>query len=131
MAIAGAIAINPEILILDESTSMLDPKGRKEVMNVVRDLNKEKGMTVIDITHYMDEAIEADRVCVLNDGEIALSGTPKEIFANRKALFSCGLELPVTAKIAEQLREQGIPLPDGILEKETLSEILCELLRKI
>ena len=131
VAIAGAIAINPEILILDESTSMLDPKGRKEVMNVVRDLNKEKGMTVIDITHYMDEAIEADRVCVLNDGEIALSGTPKEIFANRKALFSCGLELPVTAKIAEQLREQGIPLPDGILEKETLSEILCELLRKI
>ncbi|MBE5741693.1 MAG: energy-coupling factor transporter ATPase [Clostridiales bacterium] len=131
VAIAGAIAINPDILILDESTSMLDPKGRKEVMEVVRTLNKEKGMTVIDITHYMDEAVEADRVCVMGDGVIMATGTPKQIFANGEVLAKCGLELPVSAKIAQKLRENGLPIPDGILSKEELSKILCELLRKI
>ena len=131
VAIAGAIAINPEVLILDESTSMLDPKGRSEVMEVVRSLNKQNGMTVIDITHYMDEAIEADKVLVMGGGEIAAMGTPDEIFKRKDVLFSCGLDLPVSAKIAEQLRELGLPIPDRIIEKEKLSKILCELLQKI
>lgn len=131
VAIAGAIAINPDILILDESTSMLDPKGRQEVMQVVRALNKERGMTVIDITHYMDEAVEADLVCVMGKGVILAKGTPEEVFSKKEIIKSCGLELPVSAKIAESLKEAGLPLGDGILTKESLSEKLCELLRKI
>ncbi len=131
VAIAGAIAINPDILILDESTSMLDPKGRHEVMQVVRALNKERGMTVIDITHYMDEAVEADLVCVMGKGVILAKGTPEEVFAQKEIIKSCGLELPVSAKIAERLKDAGLPLGNGILTKESLSEKLCELLRKI
>lgn len=131
VAIAGAIAINPDILILDESTSMLDPKGRQEVMQVVRALNKERGMTVVDITHYMDEAVEADLVCVMGKGVILAKGTPQEVFSQKEIIKSCGLELPVSAKIAEKLKEAGLPLADGILTKESLSEKLCELLRKV
>lgn len=131
VAIAGAIAINPDILILDESTSMLDPKGRHEVMQVVRALNKERGMTVIDITHYMDEAVEADLVCVMGKGVILAKGTPEEVFAQKEIIKSCGLELPVSAKIAERLKDAGLPIGNGILTKESLSEKLCELLRKI
>lgn len=131
VAIAGAIAICPDILILDESTSMLDPKGRKEVMEVVRSLNREKGMTVIDITHYMDEAVTADEVCVMGNGVIMAQGTPSEVFAKKDVIASCGLELPVSAKLAEKLKIAGLPLPDGILTREELSDKLCELLRKI
>lgn len=131
VAIAGAIALGPDILILDEATSMLDPKGRKEVMEVVRSLNREKGLTVIDITHYMDEAVEADEVCVMGDGVILAQGTPQEVFAKRDIIKKCGLELPVSARIADELIARGLPLPQGILKKEDLSEKLCELLRKI
>lgn len=131
VAIAGAIALGPDILILDEATSMLDPKGRKEVMEVVRTLNKEKGLTVIDITHYMDEAVEADEVCVMGDGVILAQGTPQEVFAKRDIIKKCGLELPVAARLADELIKRGLPLPQGILKKEDLSEKLCELLRKI
>ena len=100
-------------------------------MEVVRTLNKQNGMTVIDITHYMDEAIEADKVLVMGGGEIAAMGTPDEIFKRKDVLFACGLDLPVSAKIAEQLKELGLPIPDRIIEKEKLSKILCELLQKI
>ena len=131
VAIAGAIALGPDILILDEATSMLDPKGRKEVMEVVRSLNREKGLTVIDITHYMDEAVEADEVCVMGDGVILAQGTPQDVFAKRDIIKKCGLELPVSARIADELIARGLPLPQGILKKEDLSEKLCELLRKI
>ena len=131
VAIAGAIAICPDILILDESTSMLDPKGRKEVMEVVRKLNKEKGMTVIDITHYMDEAVEADEICIMGDGVIVAQGTPNEIFAKKDVIKACGLELPVAAKLADALQKAGVPLKNGILTKEELSESLCALLQKI
>lgn len=131
VAIAGAIAIYPDILILDESTSMLDPKGRKEVMSVVRALNKERGMTVIDITHYMDEAVEADEICIMGNGVIVAQGTPSEIFAKKDVIKECGLELPVSARLADSLKEAGVPLPDGILTKEELSKSLCELLQKI
>ncbi len=131
VAIAGAIAVYPDILILDESTSMLDPKGRREVIEVVRKLNKERGMTVIDITHYMDEAVEADEICIMGDGVIVAQGTPSEIFAKKDVIKECGLELPVSARIADALQEAGVPLPDGILTKEELSKSLCELLQKI
>ena len=131
VAIAGAIAVYPDILILDESTSMLDPKGRREVIEVVRKLNKERGMTVIDITHYMDEAVEADEICIMGDGVIVAQGTPSEIFAKKDVIKECGLELPVSARITDALQEAGVPLPDGILTKEELSKSLCELLQKI
>ena len=130
VAIAGAIAIEPEILIMDESTSMLDPKGRREVMEVARTLNKEKGMTVIDITHYMDEAAEADCVYVLDNGRIRLKGTPKEVFEKKEILRACGLELPRAALIAEKLRRAGVPLSPDVLDAEKLAEELCESLRK-
>ena len=131
VAIAGAIAIGPEILILDESTSMLDPKGRKEVMAVARMLNKEKGMTVIDITHYMDEAAEADYVYVLDGGKIRIQGKPEEVFARKTELRECGLELPRPALIAEKLRMAGVPLSSGVLNAEALSEDLCKSLANI
>lgn len=131
VAIAGAIAIGPENLILDESTSMLDPKGRKEVMAVARMLNKEKGMTVIDITHYMDEAAEADYVYVLDGGKIRIQGKPEEVFARKTELRECGLELPRPALIAEKLRMAGVPLSSGILNAEALSEELCKSLANI
>lgn len=131
VAIAGAIAIGPEILILDESTSMLDPKGRKEVMAVARMLNKEKGMTIIDITHYMDEAAEADYVYVLDGGKIRIQGKPEEVFARKTELRECGLELPRPALIAEKLRMAGVPLSSGILNAEALSEELCKSLANI
>ena len=131
VAIAGAIAICPDILILDESTSMLDPKGRKEVIEVVRALNKERGMTVIDITHYMDEAVEADEICIMGNGVLVAQGTPSEIFAQKDLIKACGLELPVSAKLADSLIKAGVPLPNGILTKEELSKSLCELLQKI
>lgn len=131
VAIAGAIAIGPEILILDESTSMLDPKGRKEVMAVARMLNKEKAMTVIDITHYMDEAAEADYVYVLDGGKIRIQGKPEEVFARKTELRECGLELPRPALIAKKLRMAGVPLSSGILNAEALSEELCKSLANI
>ena len=131
VAIAGAIAIYPDILILDEATSMLDPKGRKEVMQVVKTLNKEKGITIIDITHYMDEAVEADEVLILDDGVVVAQGTPAEVFAKEEIIAKSGLELPVSAKIANTLRAAGLPIEGVILTKEELSQKLCELLRKI
>ena len=110
IAIAGVLALMPKILVLDESTAMLDPKGRREVLDVVRTLNKEKGVTVINITHYMDEVVSADKVYVINDGEIALSGTPKEIFKHKDQLKAIGLELPLAATVADpSLSFQTLP----------------------
>ncbi len=130
IAIAGVLALMPEILVLDESTAMLDPQGRKEVLDVVKKLNKEKGVTVINITHYMDEVVDADKVYVINDGEIALSGTPEKIFEKKSELNAFGLELPLAAVIADRLREKGVPLPDGIISGERLAEELCALKQK-
>ena len=130
IAIAGVLALMPQILVLDESTAMLDPQGRKEVLDVVKKLNKEKGVTVINITHYMDEVVDADKVYVINDGEVALSGTPKEIFSQKSKLKEYGLELPLSAVIAEKLREKGLPLPDGIISDQRLAEELCALKQK-
>lgn len=127
IAIAGVLALMPKILVLDESTAMLDPKGRREVLDVVKKLNEEKGVTVINITHYMDEVVFADRVFVINDGEIALSGTPSEIFKHKDKLKAIGLELPLSAIVADKLIEKGVDLPDGILTDLELAEALCAL----
>ncbi len=131
IAIAGVLALMPEILVLDESTAMLDPQGRKEVLEVVEKLNKEKNVTVITITHYMDEVLNADKVLVLSDGEVVLTGTPEEIFKEKERLKSLGLELPLAAVVAERLKEKGVALPDGILTNEGLAEALCALKAKI
>lgn len=131
IAIAGVLALNPKILVLDESTAMLDPKGRKEIKEVLQKLNKEQKVTVITITHYMDEVVDADKVFVINDGKIALSGTPSQIFAHKELIKEYGLELPVSAKIADKLRQKGIPLSENVLTEEQLAEELCALKLKI
>ncbi len=126
IAIAGVLALQPQILILDESTAMLDPLGRKEVLNVVDKLNKEQGVTVIAITHYMEEVTSADRVIVLNDGEIEMTGTPKEIFAQADRLKQIGLELPLASYIANKLRVAGVDIPFDVLTDEDLRRALCK-----
>ena len=127
IAIAGVLALMPKILVLDESTAMLDPRGRKEVLSVVQDLNEKNGVTVINITHYMDEVVRADRVFVINNGKIQACGTPEEIFKQTELIEKCGLELPPAAIIARKLIERGVPIPDGILTPEQLAEQLCAL----
>lgn len=112
VAIAGILAMMPECIIFDESTAMLDPVGRREVMDAIVRLNREKGITVIMITHYMDEAAMADRILVLNDGEKLIEGTPAEVFEQEKLLKSCGLDVPQGTELIHRLREAGIPL-DG------------------
>ena len=131
IAIAGVLALKPQILVLDESTAMLDPQGREEVLAVVKKLNKENGVTVITITHYMEEVTQADRVIVLNDGKIALSGTPEEIFAEKEKLNELGLELPVSARIKEKLAENGVIISGNALDERALAEELCKLASKI
>lgn len=129
IAIAGVLALRPEILILDESTAMLDPEGRKEILAVIKKLNKEQGTTIITITHYMEEAAEANRIIVLCGGEIVMQGAPKEIFADGKKLKNYGLELPYPAYIAEKLKERGVNIDGAVLSEEDLAkrlEALCE-----
>ncbi len=127
VAIAGVLALQPDVLVLDESTAMLDPQGRKEILAVANELNKERGVTVITITHYMDEAAKADRVIVLNNGEIAIEGTPAEIFGDGARLKSYGLELPYPAYVAEKLRENGVKIDGIVLTEDDLAERLAKL----
>lgn len=131
IAIAGVLALKPRILVLDESTAMLDPQGRKEILSVVKKLNREEKVAVIAITHYMEEVLAADRVAVINDGEIAITGTPAEIFSRMKEIKAMGLELPLAAYIAEKMREKGFYVPSSVMTEEELAEALCESLRKI
>nr|MBO4517581.1 energy-coupling factor transporter ATPase [Clostridia bacterium] len=119
IAIAGVLALKPQVLVLDESTAMLDPQGRKEIAAVVENLLK-SGVSVIAITHYMDEAVKADKVLVLDRGVVALSGTPKEVFANKAALDALGLEQPLAGIIADGLRERGVNIPENIITEEEL-----------
>lgn len=126
VAIAAILAMLPKVLILDESTSMLDPEGRKEVLDTVRALNKEHGMTVILITHYMDEAVSADRIGVMNGGELVFSGTPNEVFGNPKILKEAKLELPFATAVARDLALKGISV--GVcLDDDALTEEICRL----
>ena len=127
VAIAGVLALKPEILVLDESTAMLDPKGRKEILAVVKKLNEEQGVTVIAITHYMEEAAQARDVIVLSDGEIVMRGSPEEIFLKGAELKKYGLELPYPAYVAEKLKEKGVPIDGVVLTREALAEKLEKL----
>ncbi len=128
IAIAGVLAIKPDILVLDESTAMLDPIGRSEVMNVVTKLRRENGLTVISITHFMDEVTEADRVIVLNEGKVVTTGTPTEIFRQSEMLRSIGLEPPRAVALAERLRKEGMPIKEDITGAVSLGEEICRLL---
>ena len=115
VAIAAVLAMNPEILILDEPTAMLDPKGRSEVIKIIKMLNREKGITVVLITHYMDEAALADRTVVIDDGEIVLDGTPKDVFRNVEKIKSLGLDVPQVTELAYELRKKGIDISEDVL----------------
>ena len=127
IAIAGVLALKPDVLVLDEATAMLDPQGRKEVLSTVQKLNKEQGVTVVAITHYMEEVTQADRVIVLSDGEIVFTGTPKEIFLKQKELKNLGLEVPLAVYIAQKLKEQGVEIDGDVLTQSDLAEALCKL----
>lgn len=129
IAIAGVLAILPKIMILDESTAMLDPRGRREVMDVVRRLNREKRMTVILITHFMDEALQADRAIVMHRGEVVMDGAPEEIFARSDELETYNLTLPRAAYVCKKLQEAGMPVRNAFTAEE-LAEGICESLRK-
>ena len=126
IAIASVLSMLPEILVLDESTAMLDPKGRAEVMETAMRLNQEKGMTVILITHYMDEAIKADKVIVLNEGEVLAMGTPKEVFSKADVIKKASLELPIATAISLKLQEMGYPVDFALTDIE-LAESICKL----
>ena len=128
VAVAGILAMEPSVLIADEATAMLDPSGRKEVFETIRSLNRNKGITVIWITHFMDEAAQADRVLVVSDGGIVESGTPKEIFSMVDRLRDLHLDVPHMAALAAELREAGMPLKDGILTVEEMFQEVKRLL---
>lgn len=128
VAIAGVMAMRPRCIILDEPTAMLDPNGRKEVIRTIRQLNQEEGITVLLITHYMEEAIDADRIIVMDDGKIVMDGKPKEIFSRVRELKTHGLDVPQATELAFELKEAGMPIPDGILSREELVEKLLPLL---
>lgn len=128
VAIAGVIAMNTRCIVMDEPTAMLDPQGRKEVMDTVMKLNKELGITVILITHYMDEAVKADRVVVMDGGRIAMDGTPKEIFRNVEKMKKLGLDVPQATELAYRLRKKGFKLPDDILDENECAEAILKIL---
>lgn len=125
VAIAGVLALEPDCIVLDEPTAMLDPRGRSEIVSTVKKLNREKKITVVYITHYMEEAMQADRIIAMEQGKIKMQGTPEEIFARVNELHSMGLETPVAAQVAFDLRQKGVKLPQGIISDERLTEELC------
>lgn len=122
VAIAGIMAMKPQCIVLDEPTAMLDPNGRKEVVRTVRELNQKEGVTVLLITHYMEEVIYADKVIVMDDGKIVMQGTPREIFAQVEKLKSYRMDVPQVTELAYKLKQAGMPLPDGILSIEEFVE---------
>ena len=130
VAIAGIIAMQPECIILDESTSMLDPRGRQEVMKTVKRLNKEFGITVIFITHYMDEAVEADRVIVMDNGRIVLDGAPREVFVHIDQLKAIGLDVPEATELTAMLIKEGVSLREDILNIEELLDSIVKLMEE-
>ena len=127
VAIAGILAMMPQCVVFDESTAMLDPGGRREVLDTIRKLNREQGMTVLNITHYMNEAAEADRIIVINDGKLLLDGTPDEIFAQRDVLTEVGLEVPQCAELIHALRAEGIRIDGNSLASP---EVCADLLER-
>lgn len=131
VAIAGVVAMHPKCIVLDEPTAMLDPNGRKEVIRAVRALNQVEEITVILITHYMEEVIYADKVLVMDQGKVVMQGTPREVFSRVEELKSYRLDVPQATLLAYELKKEGLPLPDGILSREELVEELCRLKQNI
>ncbi len=127
VAIAGVMAMEPKCIVLDEPTAMLDPSGRKEVLDAAERLNREKGVTVILITHYMEEAVRAGRVFVMDQGKVVMQGTPREVFSQVEELRGYRLDVPPMARLAHELRKEGLRLPEGILTRQELVEALCRL----
>ena len=127
MAIAGVVAMRPKCIIMDEPTAMLDPTGRREVIETVMELNRKEKVTVILITHYMDEAVRADKIFVMDKGRIVMEGTPREIFSRIEELKAIRLDVPQATELAYMLQKAGIPLPDGILTPGELVDELCRL----
>ena len=127
VAIAGVLAMQPEILVMDEPTAMLDPNGRKEVLQAAHLLNRKKGVTVILITHYMEEVVDADRVFVMDKGKVVMQGTPREIFSQVDELKRHRLDVPQITLLADELRKSGLPIPAGILTRAELVQELCKL----
>ncbi len=128
VAIAGIIAMTPECIVLDEPTAMLDPKGRAEVMKTIRHLNHDMGITILFITHYMDEAVQADRVLVIDEGRVIMDGRPREVFANVQMLKSVGLDVPQATELCHELRGEGLDLPRDVLNVEECILALSRLL---
>lgn len=127
VAIAGVVAMRPKCIVLDEPTAMLDPNGRKEVLRTVEGLRKQEKVTVILITHYMEEVIDADQVFVMDHGHVVMHGTPREIFSQVEKLKHYRLDVPQVTILADELRKRGLDIPAGILRKEELVEALCQL----
>ena len=125
VAIAGVLAMHPKCIVLDEPTAMLDPEGRREVIRAVRALNDVENITIILITHNMEEAIYADKIYVMKNGRIAMSGTPREIFSRVEELEDCRLTVPQVTKLAYELRQGGLDIPPGILTREELCKAIC------
>ena len=130
VAIAGVIAMEPKCIVLDEPTAMLDPNGRKDVIRTVQELRKKKQVTVILITHYMEEVIDADRVYVMDHGRVVMDGTPREIFSRVEELKQYGMDVPQATMLAEELRKRGLDLPRGILHSEELVEHIMALKKR-
>jgi energy-coupling factor transport system ATP-binding protein len=127
VAIAGILAMKPECIILDEPTAMLDPSGRNEVLNTIKELNEKYGITIILITHYMEEAVEADRIIVMDNGSIVKEGTPREIFSNVSMMKSIGLDVPQVTELAFKLQQSGINITSDILTISEMVDALCQL----
>lgn len=130
IAIAGMLAMQPKVLVLDEATAMLDPKGRRDIIDLVTKLHKENGITVVMITQYMEEAIGADRVAVMSGGELILEGTPKEVFSQDELLHKHRLDVPVMQQLANRLNAHGANLPKSILSVEEMAQAICQSLSK-
>ena len=131
IAIAGVIAMQPKCIVLDEPTAMLDPRGRREVIDTIGQLNREKGITVVLITHHMDEAAKASRVVVLHKGKVAADGTPKEVFSQVELLHNLGLAAPETVELCQQLNQEGYQLPLDALEPEECAQVLFDTFSKV
>ena len=127
VGIAGLLAMRPKCILMDEPTAMLDPVGRKEVIRTVHELNRVEGITVVLITHYMEDAADADRVIVMDKGKIVMDGTPREVFSRVRELEDYRLTVPDATALAEALREEGVPLPAGILNSSELVDAICSL----
>ncbi|MDE7267314.1 MAG: energy-coupling factor transporter ATPase [Lachnospiraceae bacterium] len=131
VSIAGVIAMHPKCIVLDEPTAMLDPKGRKEVIRAVRALNDVENITIILITHYMEEVIYADKVYVMDQGEVTLQGTPRQVFSEVERLKELRLDVPQVTLLAHELRKEGFPIPEGILTNEEFREALDNIAGKL